>query len=206
MRAYRQRGGKQRKIIFLGILCRPFQPQPEAAFTAGAAFSRVLQSCRRLQKLLGGNRILHHCHVPAERRFRTQSPQLCQSFSVLLRLGDVWIAEKQRNGKVPRQIFQHIRGARRTAGVQQKRRALALPAQSFYCPLSLLLIVPFFHCCRLFPYFCPYYATPAAKRKEGALWVTHPLLLIACGRSPTSHSGHSCSRRRIFLFSCPLPV
>lgn len=60
---------------------------------------------------------------------------------VLRRRIDVGIIVKERNGKILRQIFQHVTAARRTAAVQQQGRNFTV--KSCNLRIQLLLVISF---------------------------------------------------------------
>ena len=194
MGAYRKRGGKKGKSFLLGIGRRAFQTQPEAPFTPAAALRGVLQAGRSPQKGLGGDGILHHRHIPAKGRLGAEAPQLHQPLLVFRRVGDIGIAEKQRNGEILGQVLQYIRGARRAAGMQQQRRT-GHHAQPLYCFFSLPLEVRFFHfTAPLFHFTIPIMPHPAPKEKPPLM---AGLLLSCRACAPAAGPGYcACDRLR----------
>ena len=60
---------------------------------------------------------------------------------VLRRRIDVGIIVKERNGKILRQIFQHVTAARRTAAVQQQGRNFTV--KSCNLRIKLFLVISF---------------------------------------------------------------
>ena len=60
---------------------------------------------------------------------------------VLRRRIDVGIIVKERNGKILRQIFQHVTAARRTAAMQQQGRNFTV--KSCNLRIQLLLVISF---------------------------------------------------------------
>ena len=118
MRAYGERCGKKRKIVFPRIFGGAEKTQIKAPIAAASALGFLFKSAYRVKIQLGQVPVVRDFNALAERSTLTQLIQRGKPLVIFLPVGDVWIAKKDRNIKIFCQIFENILRARRAAGVQ----------------------------------------------------------------------------------------
>ena len=120
MRAYGERCGKKREIVFPRIFGGAEKTQIKATIAAASALGFLFKPAYRVKIKLGQVPVVRDLNALAERSALTQLIQRGEPLVIFLPVGDVRIAKKDRNIKIFCQIFEHIRRARSAAGVKQQ--------------------------------------------------------------------------------------